>query len=173
MDLVERTREDLCCRPLMVAPAAEPRRPAALPSRPPRDDIQHTSPLSQCLDTHSIYFANNIMAPTKSNRTLRIQGITPETSVEQLQAAIESIGNAASRRSHLKTSSSYNQSTLNRPTWSLARQNNYLTSTISFASADMKTKAIKKLADDHASWELDDQFASLTTLYAPENIDME
>ena len=48
-----------------------------------------------------------------------------------------------------------------------------MTSTVSYATADMKTKMVKQLADNHANWEIDDHFASLTILSAPENVDIE
>ena len=48
-----------------------------------------------------------------------------------------------------------------------------MTSTVSFANADVKAKVIKQLADNHANWEIDDHFAGLTVLSAPENVDME
>lgn len=110
------------------------------------------------------------MAPTASSRTLRIRGIARETRVDQLQAEIESAGSTAGRRSRLNPFTSSAASTPNQPTLSLANQNTFMTSTVSFPTAHAKTKAIKKLADDHASWEVDDQFAGLTILRAPENI---
>ena len=123
----------------------------------------------------SICSTNSIMAPTASSRTLRIRGIARETPVDQLQAAIESAGSTAGRRSRLNPFASSAASTPNQPTLSLANQNTFMTSTVSFTTADAKTKAIKKLAEDHASWEVDDQFAGLTILRAPDDtrIDIE
>ena len=48
-----------------------------------------------------------------------------------------------------------------------------MTSTVSFATADIKAKVIKQLADNHANWEIDDHFAGLTVISAPENVDTE
>lgn len=113
------------------------------------------------------------MAPTTSNRTLRVRGIAREIPFDRLKATIDSAGSTASRRSRLSPFASSAASTPDRPTYSLAQQNTFMTSTVLFASADTKTKAINKLADDHASWEIDDQFAGLTILRAPDNIDIE
>lgn len=113
------------------------------------------------------------MAPSSSKRTIRVRGITPETSISQLQAAIELAGSTASRRSRLNPFASSSAVTPDRPIYSLAQQNALMTSTISFASADDKTKAFKKLASDYVSWEIDDHFAGLTILCAPDNKDIE
>ena len=48
-----------------------------------------------------------------------------------------------------------------------------MTCTVSFASPEIKVKTIKRLADDHADWEVDDHFAGITVLSAPKNIDIE
>ena len=143
-------------------------RPAALPSslgaRP-----QPSGPT----DGQFICSTNCIMAPTKSNRTLRVRGIAPETSLDQLQAAIESTGSTASRRSRLNPFSSSAASTPGPPVCSLASQNFFTTSTVTFTTADVKNIAIRKLAEDHASWEVDDHFDGLTVLHAPDSIDIE
>lgn len=48
-----------------------------------------------------------------------------------------------------------------------------MTSTVSFATADIKVKMVKQLADKHPKWQIDDNFAGLTVLSAPDNADIE
>ena len=99
--------------------------------------------------------------------------MTRETSIDFLQAAIESAGSTVSRRSRLNPFASSSAPTPDRPIYSLAQQNTFMTSTVSFTSANKKAKAFKKLAGDHVSWEVDDHFAGLTVLCAPDIIDIE
>ena len=112
------------------------------------------------------------MAPT-SNRTLRIRGIPQQTSIEGLETAIESVHSAESRRSYRHPWGSSATSIAARPIYSFAEQNTFMTCTVSFASPEIKVKTIKRLADDHADWEVDDHFAAITVLSAPKNIDIE
>ena len=112
------------------------------------------------------------MAPT-SNRTLRIRGIARETGIEGFEAAIERAHSAESRRSYLHPWGPSAASIPARPVYSFAEQNTFMMCTVSFASAEVKVKMIKRLADDHPDWEVDDHFAGLTVLSAPKNIDIE
>ena len=112
------------------------------------------------------------MTPT-SNRTLRIRGIALETLIERFEASIERAHFAESRRSCLHPWGSSATSTPARPIYSFAEQNTFLTCTVSFASAELKIRTIKRLANDHADWEVDDHFVGLTVLSAPKNIDIE
>ena len=113
------------------------------------------------------------MAPTKSNRTIRLRGIARDIPIDRFKAAIEPTRSAASRRVRRNPFASSAVSNLDRLTYSFVEQNGFVTSTVSFASADAKAKAIKTLADDHANWEVDDHFTGLTILSAPEHIDTE
>ena len=95
------------------------------------------------------------------------------TPIEGLEAAIEPAHSAKSRRSYLHRWRPSAKSTPARPVYSFAEQNTSMTCTVSFASAEVKVKMIKRLADDRADWEVDDHFAGLTVLSAPNNIDIE
>ena len=112
------------------------------------------------------------MAPT-SNRTFRIRGIAQETPIEGLKAAIEPAHSAESRRSYRNPWGPSATSIPARPIYSFAEQNTFITCTVSLASAEVKFRTIKRLADDHADWEVDDHFAGLTVLSAPKDIDIE
>lgn len=131
------------------------------------------SPSSDHTDYYYNCSTDSSMAPTTSIHTLRVRGLGRETSIDQLQAAMKPVGFTASRGSRLNPFTSSAASTPDPPTCSLAQQSTFMTSTVSFASAEVKTKAAKKLRVDHPSWEVDDQFAGLTILSAPDRIDME
>lgn len=113
------------------------------------------------------------MAPKTSNRTLRVQGISCETSVDTLAALIKPARSAPSRYSYRHPFASSAASTPDQLTYSFVQQDTFMTSTVSFATADIKVKMIEQLADNHADWEIDDHFAGLTVLSAPENVDIE
>ena len=113
------------------------------------------------------------MAPTKSNRTIRLRGIARDIPIDRFKAAIEPTRSAASRQVRRNRFAPSATSSFDRLTYSFVEQNGFVTSTVSFASGDAKAKAIKTLVDDHANWEVDDHFTGLTILWAPEHIDTE
>ena len=113
------------------------------------------------------------MAPKPSNRTLRVRGISCETPVDRLAALIDPAHSTPSHRSFRNLFTSSATSTPDQPTYSFAQQDAFMTSTVSFATADIKVKMVKQLADKHPKWQIDDNFAGLTVLSAPDNADIE
>lgn len=113
------------------------------------------------------------MAPKTSNRTLRVRGISCETSIDRLAALIEPARSAPSRHSYRNPFASSAASTPDQLTYSFVQQDTFMTSTVSFSTADIKVKMVRQLADKHADWEVDDHFAGLTVLSAPNNVDIE
>ena len=61
---------------------------------------------------------------------------------------------------------------MDQPCCSLAPQNDFLTGTVSFATADAKSQAMELLAEAQ-EWNFDDRFDGLTVLKAAEEIDIE
>ena len=127
-----------------------------------------TEPLSQ-----TIHPAETTMAPKSSVRTLRIRGISCEISADELVALIEPVRSTESRHSYRTIFALSTASTIDQPSYSFAKQSGFITSTASVASADTKAKIIKRIANGHADWEVDDHFAGLTVLSAPDNVDLE
>ena len=86
---------------------------------------------------------------------------------------IEPAHSAPSRHSYRNPFASSAASTPDQLTYSFVQQDTFMTSTVSFATADIKDKMIRQLADNHADWEIDDHFTGLTVLSAPDNVDIE
>ena len=108
------------------------------------------------------------MPAKSSSRTIRVRGLAPDLSLETFKRGAVKLNEAASqsKRPSFFTRSA---STVSEPECSLALQGDAKTGTVTFGSADIKDKAIKK----DKEWEVDDTFDGLTVLYTAENADLE
>lgn len=108
------------------------------------------------------------MPTKKSERAIRIRGLAPATKLEEFTLAANRLNKVShnSKKSLLTLSRS---PPIIEPQCSLAPQDGGMTGTLSFASSEVKDKAVKKARD----WEVDDLFDGLTVLCAPRLIDVE
>ena len=116
------------------------------------------------------------MSPTLSSRSLRVRGLQSDTSIDQLHNAMQALAKPK-RRSKYGLFSSTAASTIeaDKPACFLARQGDFVTATVSFASPAAKTQAIKNVNDKDIAkdWEVDDNFDGITVLRDANDIEIE
>ena len=103
-----------------------------------------------------------------SSRTIRVRGLTSDLSRDAFREEAIKLNEAASQ-SKRPTFLQRSASTPSDPECSLAIQNEAKTGTVTFGSADVKEKAIKK----DTGWEVDDNFDGLTVLHTADYADLE
>ena len=112
------------------------------------------------------------MSPTASSRTLRFRGLKSNTCAAELLDIVQTSTDSKRRSLTYRLLPPKEKSNAERPECFLAQQGDLSTGTITFGSADDKTKAAKRLlgADE---WDCDDKFDGLTVLKAGENVNLE
>ena len=100
------------------------------------------------------------MSPTTSKRTIRIQGLLPGTTLDQLQDAMRF------------PTKSHDDTAVDETRCFLAEQNEFMISTVTFGSAKGKSKATERLKTA-TQLEIDSDFIGLTVLRSCEDINLE
>ncbi len=129
------------------------------------------SPSLYCLllDYIYIYVNKYIRMPLKkSSRAIRVRGLSTDLLLDDFRGKACRLNKAAgeSKKAGLL---SRGTSTVSDPECSLALQGDAKTGTVTFASTDVKGKAIKETTD----WEVDDNFDGLTVLHTADKADLE
>ncbi len=104
----------------------------------------------------------------KSSRTIRIRGLSADLLLDDFRSEACRLNKAAgeSKKTGLL---SRGTSIASDPECSLALQGDAKTGTVTFASTDVKGKAIKEATDG----EVDDNFDGLTVLHTADKVDLE
>ncbi|KAI4131528.1 MAG: hypothetical protein LQ338_001162 [Usnochroma carphineum] len=110
------------------------------------------------------------MSPTTSQRTIRVRRLVPGITVDQLQDAAKF--SAKPKRRSIFSSAKKNQSSADIPVCFLAEQNEHLVSTVTFGSAQEKSKATEHL-EKTRKWSIDSDFLGVTVLRCPEDVDLD
>ena len=109
------------------------------------------------------------MSPTTSSKTFRIQGLNLDTTTSRLEDTLNA-AQKSKERSKLKLFSSPGAS---QAACFLARQNDFISATVSFPSAGEKSQAMKALVERCGEWKIDDCFDGVTVLHAANEIELE
>jgi hypothetical protein len=114
---------------------------------------------------------------TTSAKSIRIRNIDVGIDVNGFNATVDEIASSApgkSSRLPWKKRSSTEQASQStgttEVTTSLAKQQDHLIATVTFRSADVKSKALKA---SRSKWIIDDVFNGVTTLYSPSDAQIE
>lgn len=114
------------------------------------------------------------MSPTISRKTVRVRGLPPGVTIDRLKDVAK---NSAKKKhktffSSARTPSQEGQSSTDGPLYSLAAQDDHLTSTITCSSVVEKDKVLQSMKSV-AKWESDSDFIGLTVLQCCGNVDLE